>query len=60
MKEERKSIVSEAEIYFIKSYLSKEEADQFLIELNDEHKFKKPKLYFYDHDKDNIIERKGW
>lgn len=57
---ERQSIVADAEIYLIKNYLSKEHADQLLIELNDNSKFKRPKLYFYDNDKDDIVEKKGW
>lgn len=60
MEPERKSIVSDAEIYLVKTYLTKEQADNILLELNDDTKFKKPKLYFYDHDKNEIVERKGW
>lgn len=57
---QKEIIVSEAEIYLVKNYLTKEQANNILLELNDDLKFKKQKLYFYDHDQDEIVERKGW
>lgn len=50
------SLVPDAEIYFIKSYV--ENADELFDLLNDSTKFRKHELYFYDQIKKEIIIRK--
>lgn len=54
-----KSLVKDGKIFFDKNFLSKDEADALFHLLNDDTKFKSYKLYFYDHDKDEITSVKN-
>lgn len=59
-KNNMQSIVKDAEIFFVKHYLTKQDADLMMSVVDDGSKFKKPTLYFYDATTNQVVQRKGW